>query len=554
MVYYDIDVYSRTVSTGSDAAQRWFDRGLVWCYAYFHDEAIACFREALAADPGCAMAHWGIAYASGPNYNMPWERRDANMRRDSLAAAFDATQAALALLDGVTAEERALIESLPARFPQRVPESLEIMRAWNDAYADRMGKVHAAFPDDLDLRAIHVEAIMNRTPWNMWNQRTGAPTEGAGTLQAQASLEEAMARDPEAMTHPGILHLYVHLMEMSPFPERALKAADALRELVPDAGHLMHMPTHIDIQCGNYRDVWHWNWRASQVDRKALERMGLYTLYTGYRIHNYHFAVYGAMFLGRFDLAWKAARELVDLTPEEFLRVPSPPFADFFESYMAIWVHVLIRFGRWRQILDEPLPDDGALYAVTTATLHYAKGVAQAALGDVEAAETERARFLAARERMPEGRRMHNVLCLEQFAVAEAMLDGEIAYRKGSYEKAFRQLRRAVALEDSLPYDEPWGWMQPARHALGALLLEQGRAGEAAEVYREDLGLAGNLARAQVHPDNVWSLRGLAGCLSALDQSDSVEGRLISQRLAIAESRADEEIAVSCFCARSAAE
>jgi tetratricopeptide (TPR) repeat protein len=213
--------------------------------------------------------------------------------------------------------------------------------------------------------------------------------------------------------------------------------------------------------------------------------------------------------------------------------VPSPPFADFFESYMAIWVHVLIRFGRWRQIIDEPLPEDAELYANLIATLCYAKGIAHAARGEVAEAEQARSQFLAARNRMPETRRMHNVLCREQLAVAEAMLDGEIEYRKDNLDLAFARLRDAVALEDSLPYDEPWGWMQPTRHALGALLLERGRVDEAEAVYREDLGLGGKLSRAQIHPDNVWSLRGLNDCLSARGAEGTLEGRLIAQRLAL---------------------
>ena len=552
MEYYDVDVYSRPVTTTSPEAQQWFDRGLVWCYAYFHDEAVTCFRNALSADPGCAMAHWGVAYAIGPNYNMPWDRRDANMQRNSLAAAFDATQAALALAETVSPPERALIEALPARFPQREPEKLDVMRGWNDAFADEMRAVHETYPDDLDLRAVFAEAIMNRTPWQMWDQASGQPAADAGTLEAQATLEAVLDTEPAAMRHPGILHLYVHLMEMSPFPEKALKAGDVLRELVPDAGHLMHMPTHIDIQCGNYRDVLHWNWKATKVDRKALDRTGVFTLYTGYRIHNYHFAVYGAMFLGQFEPAWTAARELVDVTPEAFLRVPSPPFADYFESYLAVWVHVLIRFGRWQQIIDEPLPEDAELYANLTATLHYAKGIAHAARGEVPEAELQRTLFLAARDRMPEARRLHNVLCLDQLAVAEAMLDGEIEYRKGNFDFAFARLRDAVALEDSLPYDEPWGWMQPTRHALGALLLEQRRIDEAEAVYREDLGLGGSLSRAQVHPDNFWSLRGLNDCLVARGASGTTEGRLIAQRLTLAESRADSNLGASCFCAQAA--
>jgi tetratricopeptide (TPR) repeat protein len=552
MEYYDVDVYSRRVTTTSPEAQQWFDRGLVWCYAYFHDEAVTCFRNALGADPSCAMAHWGLAYAIGPNYNMPWELRDANMQRDSLAAAFEATQAALALAETVTPPERGLIEALPARFPQREPETLDVMRGWNDAYANAMRAVHRTYPEDLDIRAIFAEAIMNRTPWQMWDQITGQPAAAGGTLEAQTVLEAALDNDARAMSHPGILHLYVHLMEMSPVPEKALKAGDMLRELVPDAGHLIHMPTHIDIQCGNYWDVLHWNWQATRVDRKALDRTGVFTIYTGYRVHNYHFAVYGAMFLGQFEPAWAAAREMVDVTPEEFLRVPSPPFADFFESYMAVWVHVLIRFGRWRQIVDEPLPADAELYANLTATLHYAKGIAHAARGKVADAERQRERFLAARDRVPATRRMHNVLCLDQLAVADAMLHGEIEYRKGNFDHAFARLRDAVALEDALPYDEPWGWMQPTRHALGALLLEQGHIDEAELVYREDLGLGGTLTRAQVHPDNVWSLRGLNACLLARGAAGSTEGRLIAQRLALAESRADRHVATSCFCARAA--
>lgn len=445
-----------------------------------------------------------------------------------------------------------MIEALPSRFPQDTPESLEVMRGWNDDYANAMRTVYEAFPGDLDVACIFVEAIMNRTPWKMWDQATGDVAEGAGTIEAQDVLERMFDQHEEAWTHPGLLHLYVHLMEMSPMPEKALKAGDALRELVPDAGHLMHMPTHIDVQCGHYRDVFHWNWKATQVDRKALENMGVYTLYTGYRIHNYHFAVYGAMFLGQYEPAMRAAREMVAVTPEDLLRVQSPPFATFFESYFALWVHVMVRFGKWRELIAEPLPEDPALWANLTATLHYAKGVAHAALGEVPEAEAERERFLAARKSMPEDRRLHNVLCLEQLAVAEAMLDGEIEYRKGNYDVAYRRLRDAVALEDALPYDEPWGWMQPTRHALGALLVEQGHVEEAEAAYREDLGLGGTLTRAQIHPDNVWSLRGLNDCMKARGASESVEARIIAQKLALAEARADGRVGASCYCAQAA--
>ena len=549
MDYYNIDVYHRPVTTRSDDAQLWFNRGLTWCFAYFHDEAIACFEKAAAADASLAMAHWGRAYAIGPNYNMPWVRRDATMQRESLAAAFDAIQTALSLSADASPPERALIDALALRFPRKDPADLAVMESWNHDFAAAMKQVFAEYPDDLDVRTVYVEALMNLTPWAMWDQATGQPGKGAETLTARQVLEEALNDAPDAMRHPGILHLYVHLMEMSPTPEVALKAGDALRDLVPDAGHLIHMPTHIDIQCGHYENVLAWNRRAVAVDRKARDRMGIFTIYTGYRIHNHHFAAYGAMFLGQFQPAWEAARELAEDIPEDLLRIPSPPFADFYESYLAVWVHVLIRFGRWQQIIDEPLPDDAALYANLTATLHYAKGVAHAALGQVEEADRARDAFRAARAAVPEARRMHNVLCSEQLAVAEAMLDGEIEYRKENHDLAFQRLRDAVLLEDALPYDEPWGWMQPVRHALGALLLEQGHVDEAEAVYRADLGLAGTLSRAQIHPDNVWSLRGLSACLERRGSADTSEARLIAQRLALAEARADRAVRVSCFCA-----
>ncbi len=553
MEYYNIDVFERPVSTQSKDAQIWFNRGLIWCFSYFHDEAVACFEKAVKADPTCAMAHWGIAYATGPNYNLPWKRQDATMQKTAMATCFDAVQSARACLENATAVEAALIETLAIRFPQRDPADLPVMDGWNHDFATAMEKVQRDYPDDLDVRTVLVEAIMNLTPWRMWDQTTGDPADGAGTKAAQKLLEDAMEHDPAALKHPGILHLYVHLMEMSQTPEKALKAGDILRDLVPDAGHLIHMPTHIDIQCGHYQNVYASNRKAIEADKKARDQHGVFNIYTGYRIHNYHFAAYGAMFLGQFEPAWKAARELADNIPEDLLQITSPPFADFYESYLSVWVHVLIRFGRWKQIIDEPLPKDAELYANLTATLHYAKGVAFAATGDVEQADAARIDFQTARAAVPDTRRMHNVRCSLQLAVADAMLDGEIAYRKADYDTAFAHLRSAVALEDALPYDEPWGWMQPTRHALGALLLEQGHVDDAEATYREDLGLGGTLPRAQTHPDNVWALRGLNDCLTARGQSITAEARLIAQRLTLAQARADTSIAVSCFCAQSGA-
>jgi len=550
MAYYDLGRYSRGITTSSPEAQLWFDRGLNWTFAYNHEEAVGCFRKALEHDPDCAMAHWGVAYAIGPNYNLPWELFDPEGKAEALAAAYDEARKACELAGPVTPAEQALIAALPARYPERRP--VEDQSPWNDAFADAMRLACDAHPDDLEIITVFVEAIMNRTPWQMWDLKSGDVAEGAGTLAARDLLERAMGGLPGAMDHPGILHLYVHLMEMSPFPELALKAGDKLRNLVPDAGHLIHMPTHIDVLCGHYHDVLVSNQDAIAADRKFLEREGCMNLYSSYRIHNHHFAIYGAMFLGQFEPALAAAEELIETTPEELLRLPSPPMADFIESYLSMKQHVLIRFGKWREITTQEPPEDPELYCVTTAMLHYAKGVAHAALDEVSEAEKEKALFLAAKARVPESRLLHNNTCQDLLEIAGAMLDGEIEYRKENYEAAFDHLRRSVELDDSLPYDEPWGWIQPTRHALGALLFEQGRFEEAEAVYREDLGLSGELSRATVHPDNVWSLRGLHLCLEQRGDTASMEAKLIKQRLDLATARADLPVKASCFCARSA--
>lgn len=546
--YYDLGTYSCPVTTSSADAQIWFDRGLAWTHGYNHDEAVACFQRAAELGPDCAMAHWGVAYAAGPNYNLPWDLRDENGQKKSLAIAYDATQRALSQITGCTAVEQALIRALPRRYPQRDP--VEDMHRWDYDFADAMRAAFAEQPDHLDLRTFYVEALLNLTPWQMWDLKSGQPAEGAATLEAQEALEWAMANVPAALSHPGLLHLYVHLMEMSPTPEKALKAGDVLRTLVPDAGHLVHMPTHIDVQCGHYQNVVHWNEKASEADLKYYEREGAFNIYTGYRQHNYHFTIYGAMFLGQIEPALRANQGLWDTTPEEMLRVESPPMADYFESYMSMGPHILIRFGRWDEAKALELPSDPDLYRTLTATTHYARAVALAATDQVAEAEAEEQLFLSAKACVPETRRLHNNRVIDLLEIAREMLRGEIEYRKGNYDIAYAHLRRSVELDDTLPYDEPWGWMQPTRHALGALLFEQGHVAEAETVYREDLGLGGSLSRASIHPDNVWSLKGLYDCLKA--RGEDVEIRMIKQRLDLALARADRAVGASCFCAQAA--
>ncbi|MFF4273653.1 hypothetical protein [Streptomyces sp. NPDC001536] len=544
MDYYDLGTHGRTVTTSSPEAQLWFDRGLVWTYAFHHEEAVACFEAAVRADPDCAMAYWGIAYALGPNYNKPWEFFDG----EDLVRTVERTHAAVELAHekaqtGATPVERALIGALRSRYPQA--KAVEDCSVWNAPYADSMRAVHELAPDDLDIATLYADALMNLTPWQLWNLRTGEPEEGSRTLEAKAVLDRAVATDAGAR-HPGVLHLYIHLMEMSPTPEAALPVADRLRGLVPDAGHLQHMPTHLDVLCGDYRRVVSDNSAAIVADEKFHARSGAMNFYTLYRSHNYHFKIYGAMFLGRSRVALDTAAELEASVPEELLRVQSPPMADWLEGFLAMRVHVLIRFGRWTDILELPLPADQELYSVTTAMLHYARGVALSATGRIPEAEAERVLFREAVDRVPETRMLFNNTCADILAIASAMLDGELDYRKGDFDAAFAALERSIALDDNLPYDEPWGWMQPTRHAYGALLLEQGRVTEAEAVYRADLGLDDTLPRAVQHPGNVWALHGFHECLVRLGKPG--EAQIVAQQLKIAVALADVPIEASCFC------
>jgi tetratricopeptide (TPR) repeat protein len=364
-------------------------------------------------------------------------------------------------------------------------------------------------------------------------------------IEAKKILDDALATEA-GRKHPGVLHLYLHTMEMSAHPETALPAADLLRDLVPDAGHLQHMPTHIDVLCGDYRTSVESNLAAVHADRKFVEHEGALNYYSLYRAHDLHFVVYSAMFSGQSQIALQAADELSGQLTPELLSIESPPMADWLEAFVPLRVHVLIRFGRWDDLIAEPLPEDRELYCVSAAIIHYGRGVAHAAKGQLPQAHAEREAFTAAVAAVPDSRWLFNNVCSDILAVGAAMLDGEIAYREGSFDQAFEHLRHAIALSDGLNYDEPWGWMQPVRHAYGALLLEQGHVEEAAKVYEADLGLDPTLSRPCQHPNNLWALHGYHECLQRLGRDG--EANIIARQLELAKARADVPIEASCAC------
>jgi tetratricopeptide (TPR) repeat protein len=541
--YYDLGDYRREVTTDNEDAQTWFSRGLIWAYAFNHEESIRCFEKVVSLDPTCAMGYWGLAFALGPNYNKPWQLFDG----EDLAAT--TTRAHRAVLDAkkhapaTSPLEVALIDALQFRYPQELP--VEDCTVWNQTYADAITVVYNDYPDDYDVAALYCDALMNLTPWSLWDLKTGQPAPGAKTMQVKRALDRVLAQD-EALNHPGLLHLYIHLMEMSGTPEIALPIADCLRGLVPDAGHLEHMPTHIDILCGDYRRAVVSNTSAIRADEKFLARQPTSHFYNLYRAHDYHFRMYAAMLGGQSKIALETGAELARVLTEPLLRIELPPMADWLEGFVAMQMHGLIRFGRWEDIIALELPADANLYCVTTAMMHYAKGVAFAATGKVPEAEEERTLFQQSKKQVPDSRMLFNNRCIDILGVGEAMLDGEIAYRRGEHETAFEYLDTAVERDDSLPYDEPWGWMQPTRHALGALLLEQGRVDEAVTVYAADLGIEPTLPRALRHPNNVWASHGYHECLVKLGRKS--EARVFASQLKIRLARSDVPIKSSCFC------
>ncbi len=514
--YYDLGGFHYEVTTSSEEAQTWFDRGLAMCYGFNHEEAVRCFEKALVADPGMPMALWGLAYAWGPNFN------NMLIEPGQITKAELAVHLAKLHAANSTERERALIDALATRYTTPVPADRDPL---NLAYADAMRKVHDKYADDPLVVALFAESLMNLQPWQHWTA-DGKP--GQHTPEIVKALEAGLERWPD---YTALCHFYIHTMEASPTPEKALPAADHLRDAMPGQGHLVHMPTHIDIWLGDYVKVIAENQKAIVADAEFLRREGPLNFYSLYRIHNYHFLVYGAMFDGQSELAMKAARAIKEQVPEAMIREQ----VDFLDAFMPTDLHVLVRFGRWKEILQQPEPAN--YLPMSRSVWHYARALAYAATNQVDQAEVEQDAFAETLEEVPESSYLFQNPSVNILGVAEAMIAGEIAYRRGEFEDAFEHLREAVRRDDALNYDEPWGWMQPARHALGALLLEQKHYVESEATYREDL---------RRHPNNPWALYGLSECLEKQGKREElVQCRAHFQT---ASKRTDVKIDRSCYC------
>jgi tetratricopeptide (TPR) repeat protein len=545
--YYDLGSHRRRVTTSSPTAQLWFDRGLVWAFSFNHDEAEKCFQRAAQHDPDCAVALWGVAYASGPNYNKAWKFFDPKDRKASIEKVNDVLARAQKLGSQATPVEQALVNALGARFPP-VDDIPADLGPYDRAYAHAMRSVYQQFSDDMDIAALFAEALMCITPRGLWDLDTGKPT-GDHTVEAREVIELGL-KQPLGRNHPALCHLHIHMMEMSPFPELALPAADRLRGMIPHAGHMLHMPTHIDTAVGDYRRGIDSNNQAILADDIYFAREKGIALYTAYRAHYVNAKLYSAMMSGRFADAISAAEKLEEIIDDKVLAIQSPPMADYVESFFASRAHVLVRFGRWEDILKLKLPADRETYCSTTAIIHYTRGLAFGALGRVQEAETAQNEFESARKTVPSSR-LGSIPCKQEkvLEVASAMLAGELEYRKGNIEKGFSLLREAIAREDRLPYGEPPPWMQPVRHALGGLLLEQGRVEEAEPLFKQDLGFALDYPRRRARLNNVWGLQGLHECFTRLGKT--AELAFIQPGHDIALASADIPVNVSCFCRTS---
>lgn len=475
----------REVTTRSAEAQAYFDQGLRLTFAFNHDEAARSFARAAVIDPTCAMCFWGASFTLGPNYNVP-------MLPDRAAAAWAALTAARDSLEGKTAVERDLVAALARRYPG--PEYLDpvAMQPHAEAFANAMREVAARHPDDDDVQVLFAEALMDLRPWKLW---TAAGEPEPGTMEIVTTLETVLAR---SASHPGANHYYIHAVEASRDPARAVMAADRLGSMMPNAGHLVHMPAHIYQRVGRYSDASRANREAIESDRRYLASTTPPGYYPMYVAHNQGFLAYSASMEGRRAEALAAARDSARAMPGEL--VCSMPGFDFF---LAGPLFVMVRFGMWDELLAESEPHEH--HPVHRALYHHARGMALASRGrETEAqADLEAIRTIAAT--VPEDLLTGVNSGRTVLALAAKILEARIAEQRRAPE-AIALYEQAVALEDSLAYNEPADWFYPVRHYLGAVLLDRRRPREAAAVYRADL---------ERNPENGWALFGLSRALRA---------------------------------------
>ena len=519
-IYDGLGTYSRKIKTKSTRAQRYFDQGLALLHGFNHRGAIRSFQEAARLDPQCAMAHWGAALAAGPHINYPL------VPPPMAELAWKELTLAKQNASNASEIERALIDALGKRYAYPQPEDRAPL---DQAYADAMREVWKKFPNDVDVGALFAEAMMDLRPWNQWTLE-GQPN--PGTEEIIATLDAVLKLNPR---YPFANHLYIHAVEASPHPERADAAADRLRKLQPGLGHNVHMPSHIDIRRGRWHEAIATNAKAVQADKSyraatGNRPLGLFPMYAA---HNQHMLAYAALMTGQSKLAMRYVREMIKDLPAEFVREN----AALVEAFGAVPMEVMMRFGKWDDILAEPenYPD---YMPFARAFHHGARAIAFAAKSDTESARKEQAIFRELVQRVPKETAVSNNTAESITAVANHLIEGELLIAEGKLDPGLEELRATLTLEDALNYDEPPSWMIPLRHTIGANLMHAGRFAEAEQVYRDDLKRL---------PENGWSLFGLSQALAA-QRKDGVELEATRARFKKVWAKADVKITSSCLC------
>ncbi|MEH6549908.1 MAG: hypothetical protein V7711_12920 [Pseudomonadales bacterium] len=500
--------YHFEVTTKSEESQYFFDQGYRMTLGFNHSEALRAFKEAIRLDPDNAMAYWGWALVLGPNLNLP-------MQESVVEQAYDAIQIALSLKDKVSLREQAYIDAMAIRYSADPKADRAIL---DTAYAEAMANLVKRFPDDIDAAVLYAAAVMNTNPWDYW-YRDG--TAKPNTELVLETLQSVIDRNPK---HPGAHHYYIHTVEAFR-PELGVASADVLGGLMPGAGHLVHMPSHIYMRVGRYADSYDANISAVAADKGYITQcrsQGLYPL--AYYPHNLHFLVWSAMFEGRSIAALDAARQVAAAIPE----ASKDNSWALYESFRSQPIFVMVRFGQWDALVQEPGPPKSARFM--NGIWHYGRGMAYAHLGQSDLAKQELERLRSLRKLAEEDENYVSGFAAASalLVIAEEVLSGEIAGKEGDFSKAIGHLERAVRLEQSMLYNEPPDWYFPVRHILGALLLEAGYPAEAEVVYWEDL---------RNNPANGYSLFGLMQSLQAQGNTEVAE--VIQQRFNLAWERAD---------------
>jgi tetratricopeptide (TPR) repeat protein len=507
----------RKITTSSDEAQKYFDQGLRLLWAFNHDESTRSFAKAAELDPNCAICYWGVALTVGPNYNLPV------MIEPRARVAWAAVQEAQKNAPQASPVEQALITALAKRYPSAQPLDPSNSAPVLTAYAQAMKAVAQEYPDDLDVQTLYAESLMNIHAWKLWTA-DGKPEQG--TEEIVATLESVLKHDPQ---HPGANHYYVHAMEASPHPEKAVAAAERVGDMMPAAGHLVHMPAHIMQRVGRYEDAAEANRKAASADAAYYARTNPPDYYAMYTAHNYQFLAFSAAMEGRQAETLDAVAKMRKAISDDML-LAMPGFDwPLTEEYSAA-----VRFGRWDDMIAKQ-PPNPQLPAATGGYL-YGRGVALAATGRVDGAITVLTRLEQLDDSLPADAAAGLNSAKDVFAVAIDVLKARIADADKQPDTAVKLLRDAVTREDKLSYDEPSDWFFPVRHLLGAQLLKAGKPADAEAVYREDL---------RQHPENGWALYGLGEALNA--QNKKAEAAIIQKRFQSAWKNADITLKASAF-------